>query len=328
MSANPRWPVPSRPVLDAPTADAVRRLAASAAEHDGAEALSEHSRLHLQTPGSTHLLGYGGPSGDALAGYAQVWEDGSAELVVAPASRRQGVGSRLWSAALLAGAGRVWAHGDLEAAKRFAGSLELVPTRELHLMGRPLTEDDAAPVDLPSWVTVETYADRDDPAEWVALNAAAFASHPEQGRLTVEDFAARAGEPWFDPAGLLYLIDADAPPEAPPIAFHWTKADPEEATRGEPRRGWAPGSETSGARGGTGEVYALGIHPAYQGRGLAGPLTRLGTAYLARQGMEQVVLYVDGDNERALRTYRAEGLEDLAVDVVYSPGEETVRMEA
>ena len=58
---------------------------------------------------------------------------------------------------------------------------------------------------------------------WVAVNAAAFASHPEQGRLTVADLRARMAQPWFDPAGLLMVVPSRAG-EGPTVAgFHWTK---------------------------------------------------------------------------------------------------------
>lgn len=285
----------------------VRELTAVVRAADGVEPLSEHSLLHLEAPGSTHVLGY---AGDRLAGYAQVWDDGSAELAVDPARRREGLGSVLWGAAQSAGAKRVWAHGDLPAARGFAAAAALDPVRELRKMGRPLHAADRDDVEVPPWTGVETFADRDDPQEWVALNAAAFAHHPEQGRLTVEDFAARAAEPWFDPRGLIYLLDENAPADAPPIAFHWTKVEPREETG----TGW------------TGEVYAVGIDPAYQGRGLAGPLTRLGLAHLARRGLSDVVLYVDGDNAAAVRTYEKAGMRTLTVDMVYAPASEAVRM--
>ena len=307
MSANTGWTLRPETRLTARAAEQVRTLARRAAGTDGVEALSEVSLLHLTSPGSRHLLAYADASDEELAGYAQVWDDGSTELVVDPSRRRQGVGTALWEAAREAGAARAWAHGNIDAATAFATSLGLVDVRELHLMGRALTDDDALPPELPDWVTVQSYADRQDPQEWVALNARAFADHPEQGRLTVSDFQARAAEPWFDPEGLLYLLDEKDTPDGPPIAFHWTKAE--------------PGKNK-------GEVYAVGVDPAYQGRGLAGPLTALGVAHLARQGLARVELYVDGDNTRALRTYRKAGFADVAVDVVYAPRANAVRMDA
>ena len=69
---------------------------------------------------------------------------------------------------------------------------------------------------------------------------------------------------------------------------------------------------------GKGEVYVVGVHPAYQGRGLARPLTRLGTHHLASLGLRTVELYVDGANSSALATYRGEGFTSAAVDVMYA----------
>lgn len=128
------------------------------------------------------------------------------------------------------------------------------------------------------------------------VNAAAFAHHREQGRLTVADLRERMAQPWFDPTGLFWLRREDEPPGADPAAFHWTKIE--------------PGSTT-------GEVYVVGIHPDAQGRGLAGPLTRLGLQQLAAQGCTAVDLYVDGDNAPALATYRRQGFEVVESHVVF-----------
>jgi mycothiol synthase len=296
------------PTLTEHEAQAVRALVASARAVDGVGALSEASRLALQASADSersHVLGYAADG--ALSGYAQIDPAGVAELVVAPAARRRGLGRALLSAVLdplegPAGASTataVWAHGALPAARRLAASAGLEASRKLHLMARPLTPEDARPVGPPEGFRVETFADRQDVDEWVHLNAAAFSGHPEQGRLTRDDFAARAAEGWFDPAGLLYLVDVSAPEGAPPAAFHWTKIDPESA---------GPG---------VGEVYVVGVHPAHQGRGLSGPLTRLGLAHLAAKGCTEVVLYVDGENDRALATYRATGFADRQVDLLF-----------
>lgn len=291
--------------LTSAEADAVRALAAAARDSDGVAPLSESFRLALDGGRATHLL-YAAEG--TLAGYAQVDPRGTAELVTAPQHRRRGVGRALLEAALTQGGTEFWAHGALPAASALAASAGLTAQRELHLMARPLTEEDGVAPDLPGWVSVESFADRNDPDEWIALNAAAFADHPEQGRMTREDFVARAAEPWFDPEGLLYLLDENSPTGAPPIAFHWTKIDPP-----------APGPPPGGADGPptSGEVYVVGVHPAYQGRGLSGPLTRLGLWHLATKGCTEVELYVDGDNTRALATYTANGFRDRSVDLMF-----------
>ena len=62
----------------------------------------------------------------------------------------------------------------------------------------------------------------------------------------------------------------------------------------------------------------VGVDPAHQGRGLGGPVTRLGLAHLARLGLHEVELYVDGDNTAARRTYERLGFTDVAVDGQYT----------
>lgn len=299
------------PTLSPELAEAVSRLAASAADEDGVAALSEASRLALgpdSPAGTRHVLAR---AGDRIIGYAQVWPDGSAELVVAPGERRRGAGRALWERARSDGAHRVWAHGDLPPAQAFAAALGLVATRSLLKMGRSLTERDRSPRPLPPGYAVTSFAERAESAtdpvgELQAINAAAFADHPEQGRLTVADLRTRMAEPWFDPEGLIYVVDTEAPagPAAvrAPIAFHWTKID------GDP--GLAPTA---------GEVYVVGVSPAYQGRGLAGPLTDLGLAHLVARGCTGVELYVDGENTPARQTYERAGLRVLTTDRVYAP---------
>ena len=289
--------------LDSRLADAVRGLAEDAADTDGVSALSEASRLALDPggpSGTAHLLAR---EDGALVGYAQVWPDRSAELVVSPAHRRQRVGTALWVGAAEAGAVRVWAHGDLPAARAFAEAGGLTPVRSLLRMGRPLSDADRDPRPLPEGYAVTTYADRapevEDPVrELQELNATAFAEHPEQGRLTVADLRARMEEPWFDPGGMLYVMDPTDPRRGP-VAFHWTKIED---------------GDTPGA----GEVYVVGVHPDHRGRGLAGPLTDLGLAHLAARGCREVVLYVDGDNTPARATYERAGLSVQSTDRVYA----------
>ena len=177
-------------------------------------------------------------------------------------------------------------------ARALAAAAGLERTRSLHLMGRPLAEADATDPALPDGYSVRAFEPGRDDEAWVALNAAAFASHPEQGRISVADLRERMDQPWFDPAGFL-LVER----EGRLVAFHWTKVERA-----------------------AGEVYVVGVDPAEQGHGLGGPVTGLGIAHLARRGLAEVHLYVDGDNTAALRTYRRLGFEDLAVDAQYSVG--------
>ena len=277
---------------------AVLALAQAARRNDGVAPLSEAFLLDLRSPHprSTHLTAQ---IDGELAGYGQVDPAGATELVVHPDHRHAGVARDLWKRALAAGANSLWAHGGLPASAAFASGLGLTAVRELHRMERPLGEADLTEPEFPSGFTHRIFAPGVDDQAWVALNAAAFAGHPEQGRLTLSDLHERMAEPWFDAEGF-FLVEDDSRPDLGPIAFHWTKIEP------------ANGPHDSG------EVYVVGVHPAYQGRGLARPLTRLGIAHLARHGLGRVDLYVDGDNTAALATYRKEGLTITSTDVVYA----------
>ncbi|EAP97055.1 putative acetyltransferase [Janibacter sp. HTCC2649] len=293
--------------LDGTVAADVLALAARAADADGVEAISEAFRLALTSAHGdvSHLVAYAGESrSEDLLGYAAVDSGGSAELVVDPDARRQGVGRELLHALfdsdfVPGSATGVWAHGDLPAAQALAAAEGLVSTRELHVMARDVAPGDEVDPVLPEGFSARTFELGRDEQAWLEVNALAFATHPEQGSITLEDLQDRMAQDWFDPAGLFLVEDTtvtDADGGHPLAASHWTKREP-------------------GSR--TGEVYVVGVHPAYQGRGLAGPLTGLGTAYLARQGVDTIDLYVDGDNTRALATYRRAGFEDAAIHVVY-----------
>ncbi|MFI2105158.1 mycothiol synthase [Isoptericola sp. NPDC019693] len=313
--------------LDAPTQDAVRALAAAAASQDGVAPLSEQPLLRLGTEADwlTHVVARGDDG--VVAGYLQVdrgGEDASAELVVHPAHRRQGVGTVLLRTAerdarlpMFSGAPgqrgkplRVWAHGDLPAARAFAAAHGYEVARELLVLARPLGPDDAASdvPDLPG-LALRTFRPGADDEAWVRLNARAFADHPEQGRLTVDDLHDRRREPWFDPEGFFLVVPADAGSDdagGEPLGFLWTKVEndqPDGARDGERRAG---------------EIYAVGVSPDAQGRGLGRALTAVGLRHLARAGCDRAVLYVDGDNAAALATYAGAGFERAAVDVQFA----------
>ncbi|WP_392544159.1 mycothiol synthase [Oryzobacter telluris] len=329
--------------VDAETTERLRSLWSRAQDADGVGAVSEAFRMAVgpARDGVVHLLAM--DDGGDLVGYAQVaaagTDDAVAELVVDPDHRRRGHGRALLDAALGEGTRSVWSHGLLPAAEALASSAGLTLTRSLHRMARPLTDDDRADPALPQGFSVRPFVPGPDDEAWVTLNAAAFASHPEQGRLTVADLRERMAQPWFDAAGFLLLED-DAAGRV--VAFHWTKVEPD-ATPGQADggrtddvrhgsgrahgsgtddvrhgTGRGPGANADEVREGVGEVYVVGVDPTYQGRGLGGPLTALGLAHLARLGLAEVDLYVDGDNTAARRTYQRLGFVDTSVDGQYS----------
>lgn len=274
----------------------VRAAAEAATRADGVAPLSEAFLLGLPREGQ-HLVA---TDDGRFAGYAQVADDDSAEAFVDPGTRAKGVGSALLGEVLgRHPQARPWAHGDLPASRALAARLGLDVVRELLVLSRPVADGDEIDPELPAGVTHRAFEPGRDDAALLAVNAAAFAGHPEQGSLDADGLAERMAQPWFEAAGLLLLVEKAADGDRL-AGFHWTKIDP-------------PGGDV-------GEVYVVGVHPDLHGRGLGGPLTRLGLAHLARRGVREVELYVEGDNDPALATYRRAGFTRKAVHVMYSRG--------
>ncbi|MFI5686859.1 mycothiol synthase [Streptomyces sp. NPDC051636] len=279
-------------------AEAVLGLLAEAARTDGQQPVSEQGRLQLEggaREGVSHLLLL---VGGELVGYAQLEdtdpvEAPAAELVVHPAHRGHGHGRALGSA-LLAASGkrlRVWAHGGHSAARHLAQVLGLTLFRELRQMRRPLADLELPDPVLPEGVTVRTFVPGEDDTAWLAVNAAAFAHHPEQGSLTQRDLDDRKAQPWFDPAGF-FLAER----EGELVGFHWTKVHTQERL---------------------GEVYVLGVAPGTQGGGLGKALTTIGLRHLAVRGLPTAMLYVDADNKAAVSVYERLGFTTYETDLMY-----------
>jgi mycothiol synthase len=300
--------------------EAIDRAAAVA---DGVSALDDQVRLDLQYGDGNvrHLLARV-PGGDAVIGYAHLrFTDASVlqdarsaverpdrtltlpappvgHLLVDPLFRRNGVGTALLAriqAAAPAGV-RLWAHGDLPAARALAERAGMNRTRELWRMERELTTPLAAP-SYPTDVTVRPFEVGVDEALWLTVNALAFADHPEQATVSADGLAQRMAQPDFDPAGF-FLAERNGNL----VGFHWTKVHPAGDLSPRP----------------VGEVYVLGVHPGAQGLGLGKALTLTGLRYLQSRGLSEVVLYVERDNAAAVAMYTRLGFTRAAVDVVYA----------
>ena len=303
--------------LDEDQIRAVESLAAEASESDGIPPLSEAFRLALRTGSPRHLLAY---AGSTLVGYAQQTlpdaRDSAAELVVAPQWRRRGVGSALLGH--LPGEVRLWIHGTAGGGQEFATARGLTTVRRLFILERSLAADagELPAVNLLRDLRARAFDPETDAAALVATNAAAFAEHPEQGSMGLVELQARMAQPWFDPNGLIVVVpegsggkagrtgdrENEASDDVAIAAFHWTKIEPDDTP--------TPG---------VGEVYVVGVHPAYQGLGLGREVTLLGLHHLLSRGVSRAILYVDGENQAALRTYRRLGFTIARVETMVTP---------
>ena len=159
--------------------------------------------------------------------------------------------------------------------------------RDLLQVRRPL------PVDVPvPTIATRAFVPGEDEAEWVAVNDRAFETHPEQGGWTVEEVVAREAEPWFDPEGFRLHHDEETGALA---AFVWTKIHDDTPP--------------------VGEIYVIGVDPAFQGRGLGKTMTLVGLDWMHRErGITRGMLYVDATNAPAIAMYTKLGFTTDHVD--------------
>lgn len=301
------------------------QLAERARQQDGAAPFSEQTFVELRKAArgqDAALRLFEARQGGQAVGYAALVREGELwvlEAAVSSEARGQGLGSALIGAAVEAAGDvplRAWVHGGsdestpaLLSAQHLAQKWGWQPTRELYKLVLALTDEGRAGVraaaqarPLPADLTLATYAPEQAEA-WVQVNAQAFAHHPEQGRLTLEDLAARTDADWFRPEGFFLAVEKDGHL----AGFHWTKIPTDQGKHPE------------------GEVYAVGIAPAWQGKGLGKALTLAGMAYLAdatdESGtpLDRIVLYVDADNTAAVALYRSLGFTPLTIDRQYTP---------
>jgi mycothiol synthase len=298
-------------------------LSGTATQADEVAPLSEQVLLAVRdraTSATTnsHFLA---SAGTRLAGYAHLdrgvaGQPGTAELVVDPSHRRQGVGTALIRAleetalkdaqAPQGEAPRIWSHGDLDGARALAQRDGYSIVRELWQMRRSLRAD--APslpgVSLPGGFRTRHFVVGQDEDAWLRVNSRAFVDHPEQGRMTRQDLDQRIAQEWFEAKGLLLIEDTRG--RLPVLAAsHWTKVVP---AKGQEIHPGLP----------VGEVYVVGVDPDYQGLGLGRTVTVLGLAHLRARGLAEAMLYVDADNRAAVATYSRLDFARTGVDIMYS----------
>jgi mycothiol synthase len=257
---------------------------------DGAEPLNEPALLRLRSSAGPALVHLMARSDDATVGYAQIdiGEPAEAEILVGPVPGRLRLADQLIARAesSVSTSLLIWSRGT-SPVHPAAIARGYSADRTLLTMRRSLAGLSAGPVEPPPGVTLRPFQVGTDDDAWLAVNAAAFATHPEQGAWTAADLQERLEQPWFDADGFILAIDDDGRL----LGYHWTKVH-------EPAR---PGDLPLG------EVYVLGISPAAQGRGLGKILLEAGLRYLARGPASDVILYVEATNPSAVHLYERDG---------------------
>ena len=262
----------------------IEEITRASAAADGAEPLDEGAWRRLRHHADQLVVRL-----EQGVGFSVV-DDDLLHLVVTPAQRGRGRGGRLLDDVLDRGEGpwQAWSHGDHPAAAALARRTGFERVRELWVMRRSLAGIEELRDLRLTAPTLEVRPFRPgDEAELLRVNAAAFAHHPEQGSMDAAELAERMAEPWFDPDDLIVAADG-----ARMFGFHWTKRH----------------SATLG------EVYVVAIDPDTQGQGLGRTLVDVGLRHLRSVGLDDVLLYVESDNTRAVRLYEGLGFTHAAAD--------------
>lgn len=281
--------------MNADTMSEVSDLIEAAWRADGTRPLNDHLWLDLRDGGREGFAGIIAREDGRthIVGYCQVSrgnESWSLDLIVHPHHRYDSleIAPELMSTALdvvaSEGGGHVhwWVFEPSRAHRQIAQAAGLRPGRRLLQMRRPLplTGDEVAEVE---GFDVGPFRVGHDEDEWLALNNAAFARHPEQGGWTIDTLSSRMQQDWFDPHG--FVLHRDGGRLA---GFCWTKLhhDPDHVT---------------------GEIYVIAVDPSMAGRGLGRKLAIAGLVAAHRNGASEAMLYVDADNGTAVTMYTSLG---------------------
>ncbi|GGI07594.1 GNAT family N-acetyltransferase [Egicoccus halophilus] len=241
----------------------------------------------LLVAGAGHDTDAGSGSGGEAAGDAAAL--GTADD---PGAVLQALLEALADAADAAGAARtqVWVRlageGEFAAAERAGFRV----VRRLGVLGRELGDDLAVVAPREGWTIRASRPGADDEAV-VAVLAAAYEGTDEAG-WDLARLRERQAYDWFRPEDLLVAEDADGRLGG----LHWLK-----------RR-----SATQG------EVYNLAVAPHAQGAGLGPALLTAGLAHLRGIGQDEVLLWVDRANDRAVRLYERNGFATRWDDVAFA----------
>ena len=225
------------------------------------------------------------------------------EFVIAPDARGRGLGRQLLDEILerIPGEVLIWAHGDHPASRALAASHGFVQVRTLLQLRAPVPAGAPTAAIAADPFRTDSFRVGIDDAEWLRVNALAFAFHPEQSAVSQSDLSQLMLEPWFNADDLLLLRRAagetGAAGDEQIVGFCWLKVEVDT---------------------GIGEFYVVGVDPAAQREGIGQRLMATGLARLAERGCHTAALYVEADNAPAVALYLRLGFTQYSSDIQYA----------
>ena len=286
-------------------------LIAQTTATDGTPPIAEHILLHLRHGGDksdSHLLI---ENSTQVIGYAHIDQTDlvagpSVELVVAPNHRASDVGEKLLKEAIKICGNkiRLWVHGQQSSTHTLATSHNFEKIRTVLQMSRSLAEIQQLPVIDPK-ISIRSFLPAIDNQPWLELNNLVFKDHPEQGGWGLSDLNHRVNEEWFDEKGF-FIAERDNQM----IGFTWTKIHGAHSHD-------HGGNESAHAHPAIGEIYITAISPSFVGAGIGKALTITALNYLKYQGLADVILYVDAENQSAINLYQSLGFKEFGKDLLF-----------
>jgi mycothiol synthase len=171
-------------------------------------------------------------------------------------------------------------------------------------MSRSLAQIQQLPVIDPK-ISIRSFLPAIDNQPWLELNNLVFKDHPEQGGWGLSDLNHRVNEEWFDEKGF-FIAESDNQM----IGFTWTKIHGAHSHD-------HGGNESAHAHPAIGEIYITAISPSFAGGGIGKALTITALNYLKYQGLEDVILYVDAENQSAINLYQSLGFKEFGKDLLF-----------
>jgi mycothiol synthase len=274
---------------------------------DNSPPIAEHILLHLRHGGDksdSHLVV---EEKSKVIGYAHLDQTDlvagpSVELVVDPEHRSFGIGKQLLSKAVeICGQNlRLWVHGENEAAAALANSFNFEKIRTVLQMQKHLTNIEKLP-DIDQKIIIRSFLRGIDSDDWLSLNNKVFKDHPEQSDWQLSDLNHRLGEEWFDEKGFFIATLNNQM-----IGSTWTKIH------------GALAHDHGGFHNhpAIGEIYITAVDPDHSNRGVGKALTITAINHFVNKGLNEVKLYVDSNNLKALNLYKDLGFTEICQDIL------------